>query len=445
MKKGLGVNLKKIKASLEIYFPSLSLYSFNHSSDMSMDLKRISVETTSFDFVVIDQFKKSAFSAPNTKMKTIKSCVNKFINRFNLYEEQHIFWQPVQKSNARLLLNANDFSQLGTVLHRQITCNIFISEEALKKYNLTICGPYDEFLDDFVPLENNVAKSDNVVVSRKCLSTISEQLSILENYINKTQYQEAGPGKTEEKKYVVLPEDKPELVEFFSHLKTSEQLQEIYNGYRVYETLLQKFDGQKEKMHSFLHEGTSVPEGESMEQIALFEEPKEKKEALATPDDRSLRVDVNHEDNSLHFILYNNADLIVPGNCTFEFSSSASKVYSIKMGPHEIGPKGQKELWYFPSLSAPLVDYTVKIINQNGDVIFIGKCTESNEVTLKSALSSFSTGSFHTLQDPNNVFRADALSSFDESSVMSSPFPNEIDEIYDSGSTLNRPFTWEEI
>lgn len=104
---------------------------------------KIAVETTLFDFFVIDQFKKSTFSAPNTKVDTIKGCINKFIEQFNVYDEQHIFWQPPGKSNVRLLSNANDFGQLGNFLHKKIKCNIFIGEEALRKYDLTICGPYD--------------------------------------------------------------------------------------------------------------------------------------------------------------------------------------------------------------------------------------------------------------------------------------------------------------
>lgn len=404
---------------------------------------KISVETTLFDFVVIDQFKKSTFSAPNTKVKTIKGCIDKFIEQFNVHDEQHIFWQPVKKSNVRLLLNTNDFGQLGTFLHRQIKCNIYIGEEALKKYGLTICGPYDEFVGDSPPIVNKVVDSDDFALSCKCLSIISEQLSILGKSINKTQNHVG--SVVDKKKCIVLPEDKPELTKFFSNFNTSAQLEEVYEGYKVYEKLLQKFDGQKRRMESFLNEDTSILEAENIKQIDISEKLEEKYEHSTTPNDRSLHVEVTNEDNSLHFILYNNTNSIVPGNCTFEFSSPISEVFSIKMGPHEIGIKGQKELWYFPSLPTPLSNYTIKVINQNGEIILIGKCTGSNEITLKSSLSSFSTGSFHTLQDPNNVFRADALSSLDESSIMSTPFLDETDDVYNFGSTLSRPFTWEEL
>ena len=224
----------------------------------------------------------------------------------------------------------------------------------------------------------------------------------------------------------------------------------INQGYKVYEKLLQKFDGQKKRMESFLNENTPMSGAEAIKQINISEELKEKGERLTTPNDPLLHVEVSNKDNSLHFILYNKTNIIIPGNCTFEFSSQISEVFSIKMGPHEIGIKGQKELWFFPSLPTPLSNYTMKVVNQDGDTILVGKCADSNEITLKSPLASFSTGSFqtgsfHTLQDPTNVFRADALSSPDESSIMSTPFLGETDEVYNSGSTLSRPFTWEEI
>lgn len=206
----------------------------------------------------------------------------------------------------------------------------------------------------------------------------------------------------------------------------------------------------KKRMESFLNENTPMSGAEAIKQINISEELKEKGERLTTPNDPLLHVEVSNEDNSLHFILYNKTNIIIPGNCTFEFSSQISEVFSIKMGPHEIGIKGQKELWFFPSLPTPLSNYTMKVVNQDGETILVGKCADSNEITLKSPLASFSTGSFqtgsfHTLQDPTNVFRADALSSPDESSIMSTPFLGETDEVYNSGSTLSRPFTWEEI
>lgn len=74
---------------------------------------RILVETKTFEFAVIDQYNKSTYSAANTKAKTIKSCIDKFIDQFNLYDEQHVFWQPAEKKNARLLINNNDYGQLG--------------------------------------------------------------------------------------------------------------------------------------------------------------------------------------------------------------------------------------------------------------------------------------------------------------------------------------------
>ncbi|CAI4735766.1 BCN_G0048110.mRNA.1.CDS.1 [Saccharomyces cerevisiae] len=385
---------------------------------------KIAVETTLFDFFVIDQFKRSTFSAPNTKVDTIKGCINKFIEQFNVYDEQHIFWQPPGKSNVRLLSNTNDFGQLGNFLHKKIKCNIFIGEEALRK--------------------------DDVILSRKCLNIISEQLSILERSISKAQNQVLQSSEVEGKKCIILPEDKPELIKFFSKFETSVQLQEVYEGYKVYEKLLQKFDGQKKRMESFLNENTPMSGAEAIKQINISEELKEKGERLTTPNDPLLHVEVSNKDNSLHFILYNKTNIIIPGNCTFEFSSQISEVFSIKMGPHEIGIKGQKELWFFPSLPTPLSNYTMKVVNQDGDTILVGKCADSNEITLKSPLASFSTGSFqtgsfHTLQDPTNVFRADALSSPDESSIMSTPFLGETDEVYNSGYTLSRPFTWEEI
>ncbi|CAI6791978.1 BPK_HP2_G0046330.mRNA.1.CDS.1 [Saccharomyces cerevisiae] len=411
---------------------------------------KIAVETTLFDFFVIDQFKKSTFSAPNTKVDTIKGCINKFIEQFNVYDEQHIFWQPPGKSNVRLLSNTNDFGQLGNFLHKKIKCNIFIGEEALRKYDLAICGPYDKFVENSDPSVKKVVNRDDVILSRKCLNIISEQLSILEKSISKAQNQVLQSSEVEGKKCIILPEDKPELIKFFSKFETSVQLQEVYEGYKVYEKLLQKFDGQKKRMESFLNENTPMSGAEAIKQINISEELKEKGERLTTPNDPLLHVEVSNKDNSLHFILYNKTNIIIPGNCTFEFSSQISEVFSIKMGPHEIGIKGQKELWFFPSLPTPLSNYTMKVVNQDGDTILVGKCADSNEITLKSPLVSFSTGSFqtgsfHTLQDPTNVFRADALSSPDESSIMSTPFLGETDEVYNSGSTLSRPFTWEEI
>lgn len=397
---------------------------------------RILVETKTFEFAVIDQYNKSTYSAANAKVKTIKSCIDKFTEQFNLYDEQHIFWQPAEKKSVRLLINNNDYGQLGTILHRQVKCNIFIGEEALKKYGLTIRSSYDEFLDNVAPSEIKAAESDSVIMSRKCLSAITQQLSILEESLNKTQNQEAVPIEVHGRKCVVLPDDDLELVEFFSHLKTNAQLRDVYEAYKAYEKLLLKFDGRKKQLDAFLKENTPVPEAESMNQVAISET------MGADKDDRTLHVKVGHEDNSLHFTIYNNTNSIVPGNCTFEFSNSASEVFDVQMGPHEIGVEGQKELWHFPALPTPLIGYSVKIINIEGEIIFAGKCTDSGETILKPSLSTHSMGSFHTLQDPNNVFRVDAFSSFDESSIMSTSFSDEADI---SGVSLERAFTWEEI
>ena len=382
---------------------------------------------------------------PNTRVKTISGCIEKFTNENNLYDNQHIFWQPVKKSNVRLLLNTNDFGQLGNFLRQQIKCNIFIGEETLKKYELTISGFYDNFLGGSAPSISNVVKDKDVAVSRKSLSNTSKQLSILEKPTNKAQHQPAQPSEVEEKKYVLLSGNKPELTKFFSNLESNVQLQEVYDGYKAYKKLLNKFNGQKRRMESFLNEDIPAPDGENMKQVALFEKLDEKEKHLVEPNDQSLHVEVGNEDNSLHFILSNNTKSIVPGNCTLEFSSPTSEIFRIRMGPHEIGIKGQKELRYFPSLSTPLSDYTIKVINQDGDTIFVGRCADSSDISLKSPLPSYSTGSFHTLQDPDNIFRADALSSFDELSIVSTPFLDETENSYNSGSTLSRPFTWEEI
>ncbi|CAI4052586.1 hypothetical protein SUVZ_15G0720 [Saccharomyces uvarum] len=403
---------------------------------------RILVETRTFEFAVIDQYNKSTYSAANTKVKTIKNCIDKFTDQFNLYDEQHIFWQPAEKKSVRLLINNNDFGQLGTILHHQVKCNIFIGEEALKKYGLTICAPYDEFLDNVAPSEIKAVESDNVIMSRKCLSAITQQLSILEESLNKTQNQEAVPTEVHGRKCVVLPDDDLELVEFFSHLKTNAQLRDVYDAYKAHEKLLRKFDGRKKRMDAFLKENTPVSEAEGMKQVALSETMEVDDEESGKSNDRTLHVEVGHEDNSLHFTIYNNTNSIVPGNCTFEFSNLASEIFDVQMGPHEIGVEGQKELWHFPALPTPFIGYSVKIINLEGEIIFAGECTDSGEIILKPSLSSNSIGSFHTLQDPNNVFRVDAFSSFDESSIMSTSFSDEADN---SGASLERAFTWEEI
>ncbi|KOG98992.1 Atg34p [Saccharomyces eubayanus] len=402
---------------------------------------RILVETKTFEFAVIDQYNKSTYSAANTKAKTIKSCIDKFIDQFNLYDEQHVFWQPAEKKNARLLINNNDYGQLGTILHRQVKCNIIVGEEALKKYGLTVCAPYDDF-SDVAPSEIKAVESDSVTMSRKCLNAITQQLSILEESLNKTQNQEAGPSEVHGRKCVVLPDDDFELMEFFSHLKTNAQLRDVHEAYKAYEKLLRKFDGRKERVDEFLKDSTPLPEAEDAKQVTLSEAAEVDNKGPGNPNDRTLHVEVGHEDNSLHFTIYNNTTSTVPGNCTFEFSNSASEVFSVQMGPHEIGMDGRKELWHFPALPTPLIGFSVNIINIAGEIIFSGKCTDSGEAILELSPSIHTVGSFHTLQDPNNVFRVDAFSSFDESSIMSTSFSDEEDN---SGVSLERAFTWEEI
>ncbi|EJS41848.1 YOL083W [Saccharomyces arboricola H-6] len=405
----------------------------------------IPVETALFDIAVIDQFQKSTFSVPNTKNNTIKNCIDKFIDRFNLYGEQHTFWQPAGKSNVKLLVNSTDFGKLGSVLYRQIKCNIYIGEAALKKYGLSMCWLNEEFSDYSAPKKDKSVEHDSVVLSHTCLSTIRQQLSILEKSLNSAQSRATESSKVEGRKCVMISEDNPDLVEFFSHCKTDVQLEEFYEGYKVYEKLLQKFNGKKKELFSFLDENTPVPEIDSVKQIVSYEEPKEKKRETSAPKDQSLRVEVGHQDNSIHFTLCNNTNAIVPGDCTFEFFNSASEVFSIRMGPHELGIKGQKELCYFPSLPIPLVDYTIKVRNKAGDIIFTGKCDKSNEIALKTPLSTLSIGGIHILQDPCDIFHADAFSSFDESSVMSTPHTGEASDADDSAYTSSRSFTWEEI
>lgn len=276
--------------------------------------------------IVCDEHNSFNLIVPSLDADTIIECMGQYSMPNDATRSKHMFWQPSNKSNVRILLNSQDYGHLFKHLQSQVSCTIFIGEEALKKHGLTIATYFDDFLDKQVSekKENSSTvytheratsseattpdSTAGVMVPRECLNSFTEQLSRLEESLSRMEVEQKATALANgEPDYKIsgtidIPEDKPELVHFFTQLKTVKQLEDVFQRYHSYKELLDNLGGKRENTNNLLHQETVVRQND---------EPRS---------DRSLQVTMNHRDSSLYFQLYNNTNSILAGNCKFNFT-----------------------------------------------------------------------------------------------------------------------------
>ena len=281
--------------------------------------------------------------------------------------------------------------------------------------------------------EINPNAKDSVVVPRECLDSFTEQLFKLEESLNKLELEQKAKTLTDKEPghrisgTIDIPEDKPELVNFFMQLKTVKQLEDVFQRYHDYEKLLEKPAGVTQILDNLSKDETKITQKAEI--------------GTEDPNDRSLQVIVNQRDNSLYFQLFNNTNSVLAGNCKLKFISAEDNPIAgiIEMGPHEIGIKERKELRYFPYAPELTTGSTVEIENQYGEVIFLGKHDSSSRVSLKPP-SRLSAESLQASQEPFCSFRIDTLPELDDSSIIST----SISLSYVDGND-EKALTWEEL
>ncbi|CAI1707582.1 hypothetical protein SEUBUCD646_0O00790 [Saccharomyces eubayanus] len=412
---------------------------------------------------VCDEHNRLNLIMPSLDADAIFECMGQCSMLNDATRSKHLFWQPSNKSNVRILLNGQDYGHLFKHLQSQIHCTIYIGEEALKKYGLTITTYFDNFLDKRVSGEkenssivynhetatSSEAKSSEatttestagVIVPRECLNSFTEQLSRLEESLNKMELEQKATTTTilasGEPDYKIsgtidIPEDKPELVHFFTQLKTVKQLEDVFQRYHSYKNLLDTFGGKMENINNLLQQET-----------VICQDPEPRS-------DRSLQVTMNHRDSSLYFQLYNNTTSILAGNCKFNFTGGdhTPVTRTIDMGPHEIGIKERKEFRYFPYTPELMTASTIEIENEYGEVIFVGKRGPSPRVDLKPP-TRLSAESLQASQEPFYDFRIGRLPELDDSSIISTSISLSCDDEDDENrtiSTFGKVLTWEEL
>ncbi|CAI4052588.1 hypothetical protein SUVZ_15G0730 [Saccharomyces uvarum] len=408
---------------------------------------------------VCDEHNRFNLIVPILDADTIIECMGQYSMPNDATRSRHMFWQPSNKSSVRILLNGQDYGHLFKHLQSQVNCTIYIGEEALKKYGLTITTYFDDFLDKQVPEEKGNSSGvynhkratsseaispdsiAGVMVPRECLNSFTEQLSRLEESLNKMELeQKATTLASGERDYKIsgtidIPEDKPELVQFFTQLKTVKQLEDVFQRYHSYKELLGNVGGKMENTNKILQQETVI--GQNDKPLS----------------DRSLQVTMNHRDSSLYFQLYNNTNSILAGNCKFNFTGGdhTSVTRTIDMGPHEIGIKERKELRYFPYAPELMSASTIEIENEYGEVIFVGKRDESPRVDLRPP-TRLSAENLQASQEPFYDFRIGRLPELDDSSIISTSISLSCDGDGDNDedenrtiSTFDKVLTWEEL
>ncbi|CAI4051110.1 hypothetical protein N7582_005118 [Saccharomyces uvarum] len=402
--------------------------------------------------IVCDEHNSLNLIVPSLDADTIIECMGQYSMPNDATRSKHMFWQPSNKSNVRILLNSQDYGHLFKHLQSQVSCTIFIGEEALKKHGLTIATYFDDFLDKQVSekKENSSTvytheratsseattpdSTAGVMVPRECLNSFTEQLSRLEESLNRMEVEQKATALANgEPDYKIsgtidIPEDKPELVHFFTQLKTVKQLEDVFQRYHSYKELLDNFGGKRENTNNLLHQETVVRQND---------EPRS---------DRSLQVTMNHRDSSLYFQLYNNTNSILAGNCKFNFTGGdhTPVTRTIDMGPHEIGIKERKELRYFPYAPELMTASTIEIENEYGEIIFVGKRDGSPRVDLKPP-ARLSAESLQASQEPFYDFQIGRLPELDDSSIISTSISLSCDDDNRTLSTFDKVLTWEEL
>lgn len=402
--------------------------------------------------IVCDEHNSFNLIVPSLDADTIIECMGQYSMPNDATRSKHMFWQPSNKSNVRILLNSQDYGHLFKHLQSQVSCTIFIGEEALKKHGLTIATYFDDFLDKQVSekKENSSTvytheratsseattpdSTAGVMVPRECLNSFTEQLSRLEESLSRMEVEQKATALANgEPDYKIsgtidIPEDKPELVHFFTQLKTVKQLEDVFQRYHSYKELLDNFGGKRENTNNLLHQETVVRQND---------EPRS---------DRSLQVTMNHRDSSLYFQLYNNTNSILAGNCKFNFTGGdhTPVTRTIDMGPHEIGIKERKELRYFPYAPELMTASTIEIENEYGEIIFVGKRDGSPRVDLKPP-ARLSAESLQASQEPFYDFQIGRLPELDDSSIISTSISLSCDDDNRTLSTFDKVLTWEEL
>lgn len=402
--------------------------------------------------IVCDEHNSFNLIVPSLDADTIIECMGQYSMPNDATRSKHMFWQPSNKSNVRILLNSQDYGHLFKHLQSQVSCTIFIGEEALKKHGLTIATYFDDFLDKQVSekKENSSTvytheratsseattpdSTAGVMVPRECLNSFTEQLSRLEESLSRMEVEQKATALANgEPDYKIsgtidIPEDKPELVHFFTQLKTVKQLEDVFQRYHSYKELLDNLGGKRENTNNLLHQETVVRQND---------EPRS---------DRSLQVTMNHRDSSLYFQLYNNTNSILAGNCKFNFTGGdhTPVTRTIDMGPHEIGIKERKELRYFPYAPELMTASTIEIENEYGEIIFVGKRDGSPRVDLKPP-ARLSAESLQASQEPFYDFQIGRLPELDDSSIISTSISLSCDDDNRTLSTFDKVLTWEEL
>lgn len=403
--------------------------------------------STGYPLTVYDECNKFQLIVPTLDANIMLWCIGQLSLLNDSNGCKHLFWQPNDKSNVRILLNNYDYGHLFKYLQCQRKCSVYIGEGTLKKYNLTISTSFDNFLD-LTPSEEkeSLCKEDahedpvspkagseeeispnstsNVVVSRECLDNFMKQLLKLEESLNKLELEQKVTNKEPNHRIsgaIDIPEDRPELVNFFTELKTVKQLEDVFQRYHDYERLSQECDSKTE--------------------IASDHSKKETKIEVEPPNERSLQITMNQRDNSLYFQLFNNTNSVLAGNCKLKFTDAGDKPTTqiIDMGPHEIGIKEYKEYRYFPYALDLEAGSTIEIENQYGEVIFLGKYGSSPMINLRPP-SRLSAESLQAAQEPFYSFQIDTLPELDDSSIIST----SISLSYD-GDDNEKALTWEEL
>ncbi|QHS76043.1 Atg19p [Saccharomyces paradoxus] len=413
----------------------------NPKTNQKMNLSR------GYPLTVCDQYNKFNLIVPTLDANIMLWCIGQLSLLNDSNGCKHLFWQPDDKSNVRILLNNHDYGHLFKYLQSQRKCSVYIGEGTLKKYGLTISTYFDNFLDnmdskeketlcreatheDLAPpkaapeREINSNSTTSVVVSRKCLDNFTKQLFKLEKSLNKLELEQKVTKKEPDHRIsgaIDIPEDRPELVNFFKELKTVEQLEDVFQRYHDYEKLLQKCDSKTE--------------------IVADLSKKEAEIESEHPNGRSLQITMKHNDNSLYFQLFNNTNSVLAGNCKLKFTDADNKPTTriIEMGPHEIGIKEYKEFRYFPYAFDLTAGSTIEIENEYGEVIFLGKHSFYSTINLRPP-SRLSAESLQASQEPFCSFRIDTLPELDDSSIIST----SISLSYDDDDN-EKALTWEEL
>ncbi|CAI4050867.1 Atg19p SKDI_15G0770 [Saccharomyces kudriavzevii IFO 1802] len=415
-----------------------------------------------YPLTVCDERNRFNLIMPTLDADIILWCIGQYYTLKDATGCKHMFWQPNNKSNVQILLNSQDYGRLFKYLQSEKKCTIYIGEEAIRNYGLTISTYFGDFLDNVVlEKKENSCKKDshegptgperitsesapdeqisshltaNVLVPRETLDRFTEQLFKLEESLNDMELKQKSTALADKKLdqkicgTIDIPEDNPELVSFFTELKTVKQLENVFQRYRDYESLLAKCCAETER---------ETTKDLLKEEIAVSKNA----EVSERLDDRSLQVTVNFRDGSLYFHLYNNTNSVLAGNCKLKFTNDNDKPTTriIEMGPHEIGIKEHKELRYFPYTPELITSSTIAIENEYEEVIFVGKHGRSPRVSLKPP-SRLSVESLQASQDHFYDFRIDSLPELDDSSIISTSISLSCED-----DDCGKAMTWEEL